>query len=59
MGPSNTLSSGHQTHTLWQGPLCGPHGPFCCIGLTTVSMLLGVADLWSGWLPGPAWCGGC
>ena len=28
-------------------------------GLTTVGGLVGLVGPWSGWMPGPALCGGC
>jgi len=56
--PSSILPSGHQLYAL-RMPLYRVHGTFCCGRLTTVGGLLGMAGHCSGWLLGPALCGGC
>ena len=39
--------------------LCGLCGSFYYRELVIVGCLVGLADPWSGWLPGSALCGGC
>ena len=57
MSPNSTLPSCYQSYTLqmfYEG----------CVGISVVVSRLCQSSgrfiwLWSGWLPGPAWCRGC
>ena len=44
MGPRRTLPSDHQSYMLYSRPLCGSHGPFCCVGANYCGW-----TCWWGW----------